>query len=112
MIPRMDLPDWLDGTQDPGEAELANKVLVPLLLAVVGTTAGIGVVKACCGVKYRRYDPNGLLPIGMAAVTSGIALWSYLNPPPDTAFDRAAESARRAGRKAKRAATPSRRQEL
>ena len=108
----MALPEWLNGRQDPGEAEVTHKVLVPLLLAVVGTTAGIGVTRACCGVKYRKYDPHGLLPIGMAVVTSGIAVWSYFNPPPDTAFNNAADSAKSAGGKAERAVTSSGRQEL
>lgn len=98
----MPLPEWLDGVQEPDEKTVADRVFVPLLLAVVGTTFGIGAAKACCGVKYRNFDPHGLLPIGMAVVTSSIAVWSYFNPPPDTAF----------ADRAKRAATPSKRQSL
>lgn len=94
-MPGMELPDWIDGRQDPGEETLADKLFVPLLLAVAGTAAGIGVAKACCGVKYRHYDPHGLLPIGMASLTAGIAAWSYFNPAPDDAFARAVAPAAR-----------------
>ena len=87
-MPGMKLSRALDFDFDEGEARAASGVLVPLLLAVVGTTVGVGVAKACCGVSYRKLDPHGVLPIGMALLTSGIAVWSYLNPPPDRAFKR------------------------
>ena len=78
----MKLPEALDFKQDAREHEFAVDVLVPALLGIVGATLGIGAAKACCGVKYRKLDPHNLLPISMAVVTSGIAMWSYLNPPP------------------------------
>ena len=81
----MELPDWLNGVQEPAEAKLATTVLVPVLGAVVVSLLGIGTAKAMFGVSYRRYDPHGLLPISMAVITSGIAVWSYFNPPPDEA---------------------------
>ena len=95
----MALPSWIDGKQEPGEATVATHVLVPLLLAVVGTAFGVGTAKACCGAKYRSFDPHGLLPIFMAVFTSGVAMWSYFNPPPDNAFGGAAGKVKNAKHK-------------
>ena len=53
---------------------------VPLVAGVAATAIGVGVLKACCGIKYRSVDPKGLMPIAMAAATAGVALWSYANP--------------------------------
>ena len=72
----------VDGEADPGEVEFARKVLVPTVAAVSLTAFGFAAAKACCGVKYRKMDPYGILPIGMAVATSAVAMWSYLNPQP------------------------------
>ena len=72
----------IDGEADAGEVEFARKVLVPTVAAVSLTAFGFAAAKACCGVKYRKIDPYGILPIGMAVATSAVAMWSYLNPQP------------------------------
>ena len=77
---RSSLPRALDFQADEGEIEFARKVLVPGVAAVALTALGFGAVKACFGVRYRDYDPHGVLPITMAVLTSGVAVWSYLNP--------------------------------
>ena len=76
------MPSFLDGQQDETEAKIARAV-VPLVAGVAATAVGLGVASACCGVRLRERDPNGLIPLSMAAVTAGIAVWSYFNPPPD-----------------------------
>ncbi len=78
----IDRPRFLDGQADDGEVEFARKVLVPGVALVALTAVGIGAAKACCGVRYRRFDPYGMLPIGMALLTASVAAWSYLNPQP------------------------------
>ena len=78
----MQLPRWLDGRQDAGEAKFTHTVLVPVLLGIVATALGVGAAKACCGANYRKFDPHNLLPLSMAGVTSLMAVWSYFNPPP------------------------------
>ena len=74
------LPRGLDFKADEGEVEFAKHVLVPGVTAIAATALGVGIAKACCGVRYRDYDPHGVLPVGMAIATAGVALWSYLNP--------------------------------
>ncbi len=71
-----------DGEADEREVDFARKVLAPSVAAVAATAIGFGIAQACCGVKVRKADPRGVLPIAMAAVTSLIAIWSYANPQP------------------------------
>ena len=79
----MQLPEWIDGRQDPAEAKFAATVVVPLLTAVVTTALGVAAYKAVCGDSYKKFDPHNLLPGVLATITGGFAAWSYLNPPPD-----------------------------
>jgi hypothetical protein len=74
------LPSFMDFQADEREVAFAQKVLVPGVAAVAATAIGFGIARACCGVNYRRVDPKGILPIGMAVATAGVAAWSYLNP--------------------------------
>lgn len=76
------VPAFLDGEQSETEAKIARAV-VPLVAGVAATAVGMGVAQACCGLNYRKRDPKGLLPMTMAALTAGVAAWSYFNPPPD-----------------------------
>ena len=79
----MQLPEWIDGVQDPAEAKFAATVVVPVLTAVVTTALGVAAYKAVCGDSYKKFDPHNLLPGVLATITAGFAVWSYLNPPPD-----------------------------
>ena len=79
----MQVPEWLDGKQDPAEAKFVSTVAVPILTAVVTTALGVAAYKAVCGDSYKKFDPHNLLPGALATITSGFAVWSYFNPPPD-----------------------------
>ena len=76
------LPRFADFEADEREVEFAKEVAVPAVAAVATAAIAFGVAKACCGVDVRKYDPKGLLPLGMIALTGGVALWTYLNPLP------------------------------
>jgi hypothetical protein len=72
-------------TSDETDAKVVAGA-VPLVGGIAAAAIGVGFLKACCGVKYSKVDPKGLLPTAMAAATAGVAIWAYFNP--EAVYDR------------------------
>lgn len=53
---------------------------IPLIGGIAVTAATLGVLNYCCNRTARKANAGGALPIGLAVLTAGVALWSYFNP--------------------------------
>ncbi|MGF1632883.1 MAG: hypothetical protein ACFCVE_03450 [Phycisphaerae bacterium] len=61
---------------------------VPTMGLITLAALGIGVSRACCGLKVSRHAQFRVVPVVLGVITSSIAMFTYFAPRPDKLFDR------------------------